>query len=95
VREMNNHVGGSFDDFLKEEGLYEESKEEAIKRVIALQIQQAMKERNLTKTEMAKSIGTSRAALDRLLNPDTDAVTLHSLKKAAGFLGKELILELR
>ncbi len=92
---MNKHIGSSFDDFLKEEGLYEESKEKAIKRIIALQIQQAMKERNLTKTEMAKSIGTSRAALDRLLNPDTDAVTIRSLKKAAGFLGKELVLELR
>jgi hypothetical protein len=62
----NPHIGSSFDDFLKEEGIYEEAKTHAIKRVLAWQIEQAMKEQGITKVEMARRRKTSRAHLARL-----------------------------
>ena len=61
----NEHLGSSFDDFLTEEGLLAEAEAVAIKRVIAYQVEQLMKEQNLTKTEMSRRMNTSRAALDR------------------------------
>ena len=54
-----------------------------------------MKERNFSKAEMARRMYTSRAALDRLLDPEYDAVTLNTLRKAAAAVGRELRLELR
>jgi antitoxin HicB len=62
--------------------------------VLARQVEAAMKERQLTKAEMARRMHTSRAALDRLLDPEYDAVTLSTLRKAAAVLGRELRLEL-
>jgi antitoxin HicB len=59
----NPHLGSSFDDFLKEEGTYEETTLLAIKRVLAWQLEQAMKEQGLTKPKgsplrrMKKGIG--------------------------------------
>jgi antitoxin HicB len=88
------NIGSSFDSFLREEGLYEEVSATAIKRVVARQIETAMKQERLTKAEMARRMHTSRAALDRLLDPDNDAVTLITLRKAAAVVGRELRLEL-
>jgi DNA-binding Xre family transcriptional regulator len=88
------NVGSKFDDFLREENLYEEVKAAAIKRVIAYQIAQEMKRRNLTKTEMASRMKTSRAALERLLDPANASVTLSTLERAASALGKTLKVEL-
>jgi DNA-binding Xre family transcriptional regulator len=88
------NVGSKFDDFLREENLYEEVKAAAIKRVIAYQIAQEMKRRNLTKTEMASRMKTSRAALERLLDPTNASVTLSTLERAASALGKTLKVEL-
>ncbi len=90
----NIHVGSSFDDFLEEEGILSEVSAVAIKRVIAWQIIQAMKEKNLSKAEMARRMNTSRAALDRLLDPDNPSVTLVTMDKAAQAIGKRLNLEL-
>jgi antitoxin HicB len=90
----NPHIGSSLDDFLAEEGLLEEATEHAIKRVLAWQIEQEMKARKLTKTAMAKRMATSRAQLDRLLDPTNSSVTLHTLHRAAAVLGKRLRLEL-
>ena len=90
----NPHIGPSFDDFLIEEGIYEEVNEVAVKRVLAWQIEQSMKEQGLSKTAMAQRMNTSRAALDRLLDPENDAITLHTLQRAARSLGKRLRLEL-
>jgi antitoxin HicB len=90
----NPHIGSSLDDFLAEEGLLEEATEHAIKRVLAWQIEQEMKARKLTKTAMAKRMETSRAQLDRLLDPKNSSVTLHTLQRAAAVLGKRLRLEL-
>jgi DNA-binding Xre family transcriptional regulator len=90
----NEHLGSSFDDFLTEEGLLAEVEAVAIKRVIAYQVEQLMKEQNLTKTEMSRRMNTSRAALDRLLDPANQSVTLQTLDRAARALGKRLQLTL-
>jgi DNA-binding Xre family transcriptional regulator len=88
-------IGSSFDSWLREEGLYEEVAAVAIKRVLARQLEAAMKEKNVSKTEMARRMHTSRAALDRLLDPEYDVITLSTLRKAAAAVGRELFLELR
>jgi antitoxin HicB len=89
------NIGSSFDGWLREEGIYEEVTATAIKRVLARQVAAAMKEKNFSKAEMARRMHTSRAALDRLLDPEYDAVTLNTLRKAATAVGRELRLELR
>ena len=87
-------IGSSFEDFLKEEGIYEEVQAQALKEVIAWQIEQAMRTGGITKTAMAKRMATSRAQLDRLLDPNNTSVTLHTLQKAAAVVGRRLRLEL-
>lgn len=89
---IGNHLGSDFDDFLAEEGLLEEAEAIAVKRVLAYQIKQLMQEQNLSKTEMARRMKTSRAALERLLDPENRSVTLATLDKAAQSLGKRLRL---
>ncbi|HEV3113595.1 MAG TPA: helix-turn-helix domain-containing protein [Candidatus Binataceae bacterium] len=88
------NIGSSLDSWLREEGLYEQVTATAIKRVLARQLEAAMKERHFSKAEMARRMHTSRAALDRLLDPDYHAVTLSTLRKAAMAVGRELRLEL-
>ncbi len=88
------NIGSSFDSWLREEGLYEQATSNAIKRVLARQVAEAMKERKISKAAMAKRMHTSRASLDRLLDPENDAVTLSTLQKAAAVVGRELRLEL-
>ena len=88
------NVGSSFDSWLREEGIYEEVTATAIKRVLSRQLEAAMKEQGLSKAEMARRMHTSRAALDRLLDPENDSVTLNTLQKAAIVIGRELRLEL-
>ena len=83
-------VGQSFDDFLKEEGMYEEVTEYAIKKVIAFELAQAMKEQGISKTELARRLETSRSQLDRLLDPNNDGVSLNSLQRVAKALGRNL-----
>jgi hypothetical protein len=87
-------VGSSFDDFLKEEALYEEVTATAIKRVIARQLVGIMRQENLTKSALAKRMRTSRAQLDRLLDPDNESVTLGTLARAAHAVGRNLRIEL-
>ncbi len=92
---MNNiHNGSNFDDFLQEEGLLAEVEAAAIKRVVAYQIEQEMQKTNITKTALATKMHTSRAALDRLLDPNNVSVTLQTLERAALALGKRLKVEL-
>lgn len=88
------HVGSDFDDFLREEGLLEEAEAVAAKRVLAYQISEAMKARDLSKSAMARRMGTSRSSLDRLLDPDVPSVTLLTLEKAAHVLGKRVRIEM-
>lgn len=87
-------VGSSFDDFLKEQGTYEETTEQAVKRILAYQLETAMKESGINKVEMAKQLKTSRSQLDRLLDPSNDKVTLAALAQAARAVGRTLHLEL-
>ncbi len=86
----NKHIGTDFSDFLKEDGIYEETNDIAIKRVIAYQLEQEMKAQNITKTRMAKMMNTSRAVVNRLLNPDNSSLTLSTLESATQVLGKRL-----
>ncbi len=88
------HLGGNFDEFLKDEQLLEAAQAAAIKRVIAYQIAKEMKLRKLTKSAMATRMNTSRAALERLLDPANPSVTLATLERAASALGKKLRVEL-
>lgn len=88
-------VGSSFDDFLKEQGSYEETTEQAVKRVLAYQLETAMKESGINKVEMAKQLKTSRSQLDSLLDPKNDKVTLAALSQAAKAFGRTLRLELQ
>ena len=87
-------VGSSFDAFLKAEGRYEDTQAVAIKRVLAWQIEQAMKSGDVTKAEMARRMRTSRSQLDRLLDPENHAVSLETLARAAHAVGRSLKLEL-
>lgn len=84
----------SLDDFLDEEGVREEVTAAAIKRVIALELRDAMRTRNLTKAAMAREMNTSRQQLDRVLDPDEHNVTLESLARAAKSVGRRLRVEL-
>ena len=88
------NIGSSFDDFLKEESLLESSTAIALKRVIDWQIAKEMKAQNLTKTELAKRMHTSRAALNRLLDEHDASLTLTTLASAAAALGKKVNLQL-
>jgi DNA-binding Xre family transcriptional regulator len=84
------HIGSNFDDFLQEEELLADAEAVAVKRVIAFQVAKLMKEQNLTKSEMSRRMNTSRAALERLLDPTNEAVTLQTLDRAAKALGRRL-----
>jgi len=89
-----NHLGSSLDDYLQEEGLLAEAEAVAVKRVLAFQIAELMAEQQLSKAEMARRMNTSRTAVDRLLNPENDSVTLTTLEKAAHALGRRLQIAL-
>ena len=88
------NIGSSFDDFLQEESLLESSTAVALKRIIAWQIDQEMKAQKLTKTELAKRMHTSRAALNRLLDENDTSLTLTTLASAVAALGKKVNLQL-
>lgn len=88
------NVGSSFDDLLKEDAMFEEATAVALKRVIAWQIAKEMKTQHLTKTELAKRMHTSRAALNRLLDEGDASLTLTTLASAAAALGKKISFRL-
>ena len=87
-------VGSSFDDFLREEGTFEETQSLAIKRVIAWALAQEMEKKSITKTAMAARMETSRSQLDRLLDPENADVKLDTLSRAARAVDCELRVEL-
>ena len=94
MTKKNPHIGSTFESWLDEKGLREEVTAAAVKSVIADQIAAAMKEQGLTKSRMAELMNTSRAQLDRLLDPSSGSVTLETLMTAARAVGRELRLEL-
>jgi antitoxin HicB len=87
------HMGSSIDDFLKEEGIFEESQAQAIKEVVAWQLAQAMKKRKISKAQMAALLKTSRTQVDRLLDPKND-ITASSLQRAAAMVGRRVVIDL-
>lgn len=91
-RKKVNHSGSTFDSFLDEQGIREEVEAVAIKRVLAWQLERAMREQQKTKQAMAKQLRTSRSQLDRLLDPRNVSVTLDTITRAARALGKRLII---
>ncbi len=91
----NPHLGSDFDDYLKEEGIYEEAHAKAAKRVLAWQLSEALATQKVTKTELASRMSTSRAAVNRLLDPDNPSLNLQTMEKAARVLGKKLTIHLQ
>ena len=87
------HMGSSIDALLKEEGIFEEAQAQAVKEVVAWQLAEAMREKNISKNKMAALLKTSRTQVDRILNPKED-VTLGSLQRAAAMVGRRLTIEL-
>ena len=92
-KKRNSHIGSSLDDFLKEEGILEELQVQAIKEVVAWQLEEAMKKKQVSKARLAKLLRTSRTQVNRLLDPQSD-ITLSSLQRAAALVGRQVRLEL-
>ena len=87
------HIGSGIDDFLKEEGIFEEAQAQAVKEVVAWQLAEAMKKKKISKNKMAALLKTSRTQVDRLLDPKND-ITLSSLQRAAAIVGRRVTIEL-
>jgi antitoxin HicB len=90
----NPHVGSSFESWLGEENIREEVTAAAVKAVISRQLADEMKKKKITKQQMAELMKTSRAQLDRLLDPDNGSATIESLQRAARIVGRELRMQL-
>ena len=93
-RKVNRHKGSSIDEFLKEEGVFEEFQARAVKEVIAWQLAQAMKDRKLSKRRLAAMMNTSRTQVDRVLDPKDGNVTIETLQRAAAIVGRKVQVEL-
>lgn len=91
---LQPNMKSDFDEFLREEGIYEEVNDAAIKRIIAYQLEQEMKVQKISKTKLAQMMHTSRAAVDRLLSPSNESLTLTTLISASQALGKKLTISL-
>ena len=90
----HKNVGSSFDDFLEDEGILEQVEEVATKRVVAFQLQEEMKKRNMSQKKLAQEMGTSRSSVRRLLDPRNESMTIRTLKRAAKTLGKKVEIRL-
>ena len=94
INEMSKkHMGSSIDDFLKEEGVFDEAQLQAVKEVVVWQLAQAMKEKKISKNRKATLLKTSRTQVDRLLDAKND-VTLSSLERAAAIVGRRVTIQL-
>lgn len=94
MAKKNPYLGSSFESWLDQEGIREEVTSAAIKAVIARQLANEMKKRKITKKRMAELMKTSRAQVDRLLDPDNGSATIDSLQRAARIVGRELRMQL-
>ncbi|MFZ4624957.1 MAG: Fis family transcriptional regulator [Rhodoferax sp.] len=92
---MNPHTGSSFDDFLKEDGIFEEVQARALKRALAEQLDEAMQSGKLSKVAMAQRMATSRSQLDRVLDPRNLSIQLDTLIKAASAVGRTVEIRLK
>lgn len=91
----NPHTGSSFDDFLKEDGIYEEVQARALKRALSEQLDDAMQSSNINKVNMAQRMATSRSQLDRVLDPSNLSIQLDTLVKAASAVGRTVEIRLK
>ncbi|MDQ3780819.1 MAG: helix-turn-helix domain-containing protein [Chloroflexota bacterium] len=91
---VNPYIGSSFEDFLSEERIYEEVRAAAVKQILAWQIDQYRQAQNLSKSELARRMHTSRSQVERLLDPTNTQVQLDTLLRAAVALERRLIVEL-
>jgi antitoxin HicB len=87
------HIGSSIDDFLKEEGIFQEAQAQAVKEVVAWQLAEAMKKQKISKNKLATLLKTSRSQVDRILDPRND-ITLGTLQRAAAVVGRRLTIKL-
>jgi DNA-binding phage protein len=85
--------GDSFDDFMIEEGVFDEARELAEKKLIACQLEQEMKAQKLTKSAVARKMKTSRVAVDNILDPSYNS-SVETLSRFARALGKKLTISL-
>ena len=83
----NPHIGSDFDSFLREEGIYEEVEATALKKVIAAALEKQMKRRRISVSKLASELGTSRAAIDRILDGENTSITLNTISRTASALG--------
>ncbi len=90
----NPHIGSDFDDFLREEGIYEEVEAGALKKVIAAALCKQMKRRRISVSKLAHELGTSRAAIGRILDRDNTSITLNTISRTASALGCRVKLEI-
>lgn len=90
----NPRIGSDFEDFLREEGRLEAATALAVKRVLAWELEEAMKKADVSHAEMARRMSTSRAVIRRLLDAADLSTTLATVSKAATALGLRLRLEL-
>lgn len=90
----NKHIGSSFEDFLKKEGIADEVSSNTVKKLLAYQLLEKLEKENMTKSELAVRLSTSRSAVDRILDPNNKSITLTTLQKVAEVLGKKLKIEL-
>ena len=95
MAKSNPHTGSTFDEFLKEEGIFDEVQARALKRAITEQLEESMEVAKLTKIEMARKMATSRSQLDRVLDPSNVSVQLDTLIKAARAVGKEVEIKIK
>jgi DNA-binding Xre family transcriptional regulator len=91
----NSHRGSSFDDFLRDEGMYEAASATAAIRVLAWQLKNEIESQGISKAELARRMGTSRSQVDRLLNADESGIKLSTLERAARAVNRSLIVELQ
>ncbi|MDE0705739.1 MAG: helix-turn-helix domain-containing protein [Rhodospirillaceae bacterium] len=91
----NPRVGSTLDSLLRRDDAYEDIRNDAIKATLAYKLKEAMEAQNISKARMAERMETSRSQLDRLLDPENEGVTLHTLKRAAAAVGMRLNLEIR
>lgn len=94
ARKRNKHAGSTLDSLLEEDGVLGEVEAVAIKRVIAWQVANVMKQKKITKKAMAARMHTSRSQLDRLLDPENSAINLSTIARAAKVIGKKIRVEM-
>jgi antitoxin HicB len=83
-----------FDDFLESRGIKSKVKAAVEKRIVAYLLEERRVALKLSKAELARTVGTSRTQIDRVLDPKSQNITLETLNRVAFAMGKRIHLEL-